>query len=203
MKKIFGNKEIFAIGYKFFDEVSTEGSIYVWVDGKDLCSFEVDGDICGHIGNLYHIPEWFCDQKEYVFGYDPYPLPVEGKNYLELDENAHQYENSDELEEDVWYRASKRWDLNHTWFWCRDGAIFPCVFFWRCSVTQIELAWDNVFWQEKGINFLEKRGVARVPYESFKKTLLEFIFEILDDVEVRVVNKKPVQSWRKMLSLEA
>lgn len=201
MSNIFGTKEKFAISYMFEDKQETWGSIQIWVNGENLCLFKDDKQIYEHGGDLYYIPEWFCTKIEYILGYDAYPLPIKGDSLLEIESIANTYKNDNFMEEDLWYGAMNRWILNHCWLSSRDGSVFPSISFWRFDETNIDISWDNRFWQEHGVIFCSETGTAKIPYDDFKTILLEFLYTIIEDLMLRVPNKDIIYGWKKTLLL--
>ncbi len=197
MLKLFGQKDIFAIGYRFFEEDDVDGTIQLWVNNQELCLFKVGGEnkAEGHEGSLYYILEWFCDKIEYVLGYDSYPLPVQGDTALDLLNKSNEYEDDDELEEDMWHCVKIRWMQNHSWFSGRDGAIFPDVSFWRCDKNTMEISWNNVFWREHDILFCAEYGSAKIEYYYFRKILLAFMTSCLEDIKPRLKNLEPIKFY--------
>ncbi len=204
MSKIFGNKEYFALEYNLpyfnlgYDISSIIGILKLWVNGIDLCLFEKDNKNYGYEWTIYYIVEWLCEKQQYILGYDPFPLPVKGDNVLELIYNANTYNNDDKCEFDLWYFAKSRWIFNHCWFSSRDGGIIPSVYFRRNSKI-IEISWDNIFWEEYGINFCSKKGVYYLPYFEFRKVIHEFLNSIITDLEGMVQTEKLANLKNKLL----
>lgn len=203
--KIFGEKQHFAIEYGFeSDEFekgepdSTYGSIRLWINGKDICSYRADGEDYQQEGNLYHLIEWFCEKMEYILGYDPFPLPVEGENTLELLENADKrYDTIDTLEEELWFEAKSRWIFNHCWFPVRDG-ILPCVHFRRLE-NAVEISWDNLFWEEYDIAFHSGKGGYLAALQDFTEIYRKFLLSAVSELEQRLgeckSSIKRVRDW--------
>ncbi len=199
MYKIFGNKDNFAIEYKLDSsfENSTYAYIRVWIEGIDICEYNQNQKCeC----DLYPILEWFCEKIEFILGYDAFPLPIEGNTSLELIEKADKYEDDNMLEFDLWYAAKSRWVFNHCWFSVRDGAVLPSVYFRRIK-ENIEISWDNIFWERNNIIFNSKRGIYLVKFEIFISILKEFLFSAIKDLENKIDNKEGINIMKKQLMI--
>lgn len=201
--KICGDKNEFAIEYSFENEMCiyesedyTYGYIKIWVNGRDLCSYNGK---CQQEGNIYFLIEWFCEKMEYILGYDPFPLPVKGETTIELLENANKKYDSiddiDSLEADLWFEAKSRWIFNHCWFSVRDG-ILPCMYFRRVEEA-VEISWDNLFWEESGIIFNFRKGVYIISLDIFTKVFCEFLVSSVGDIE-QIIGEEGIKHMRKV-----
>ncbi|EAG3548937.1 DUF5984 family protein [Listeria monocytogenes] len=177
MKK--DNLSSISIDYKFnTDKELGEGDLEFYINGKNLCSYKKDGNLKSYSWNLFCVVTWMCENIEYIIGYDPFPLPVKGDTSLELISEADQYESEDIIEEYLWNSAKSTWIFKHNWFSYREGSILPQVYFRRVG-NDIEICWDNDFWQESGIEFQMTKGSVRIEKDNFVKTITEFIRSFL------------------------
>ena len=208
MYNLFGDKEKLAIEYEFLPNPNLEsrllsdtwGIFKFWINGVEICQYMQEELICDYNWNLYYIVEWFCEKLEYIMGYDPFPLPVNGNNVLELIENADNFESNDNCEIDLWYGAKSRWIFNHCWFSNRDGSILPCVYFRRIEKT-IEISWDNAFWMSEGKFFLTQNGVFYISYLLFKQIVFDFLNSIIAELELKIIDKNIIKKWKNFLSI--
>lgn len=208
MSKLFGDKRNFALEYKFLPNPYEEGGVYgdswgmlkFWIKGVDICLYQQDNSIRYYEWNLYFVIEWLCEKLEYILGYDPFPLPVEGDNVLELMLNADEYDNDDSCEFDLWYGAKSRWVFNHCWFSNRDGSILPCIYFRRLE-KKVEISWDNKFWEKEGIMFLSAKDSYNLSYVEFKQVLSEFLNSIIVEMEQQLDYKKDLKDLKKSLEI--
>ena len=153
------------------------GHFSMWVNGCNLCSYN---EHLNYEGDLYYLIDWFCEKLPYIIGYDNFPLPVKGDNTLELIENANKFKSEIDLEIDLWFEAKSRWIFNHGWFSARGGAVLPYVYF-RRKGNLIEISWNNLYWQNAGIDFKTKVGVQEIEVEIFIEILKEFLIEIINN----------------------
>lgn len=199
MHSIFGNKNNFAIECELdsSSEDSTYGYIHIWINGIDICGYNQNQKCeC----NIYSIMEWFCDKIEFILGYDVFPLPIEGNTALELIEKADKYEDDNMLEFDLWYAAKSRWVFNHCWFAARDGAVLPSIYFRRIE-ENIEISWDNTFWESNNIIFNSRKDVYLIESKMFVKILTEFLFSGVKHLEKKVGNKEGIDIMKKQLMI--
>lgn len=208
MSAVFGNKKTFALEYAFSSPVCADdngtdenwGTLKVWINNKDIGHYRCNDEDYDCECNLYELAEWLCEKIEYIAGYDPYPLPVEGDTLAEMIKNTDRYENEDDSENDLWYDAKSRWIFNHCWFSCRDGAVLPCVYFRRIR-EKIEISWDNRFWKENGIIFTSEEGTYCLNIFEFKKIIKAFLSSVIDDTEQNTENKKQVNKLKAYLDI--
>lgn len=189
----FGNPDKFEVQYAFLPNPFHENGILgeSWgvfkliVEGQDLCQFTIDDKKTDYFWNLLYIVEWLCENLQFVLGYDPFPLPVEGANTLELIENADEFESDEEDDMYLWYQAKMAWLFKHSWYCNRGGSYLTSVYFRRVK-DDIEISWDNDFYKEKEIIFTYPRGVTVIPKAEFKDTIFKFLNDILSRLEEKV-----------------
>ena len=201
MSKIFGTVDKFGFEYELLKNTHEKigvlkeswGMFRLWVDGVNICKYTHDGTINEYEWNLIYLIEWLCENLEYILGYDPYPLPVEGSTTLELLEKCDEFETEEDDEMYLWYRANGSWLFRHNWFNNRDGSTLSSVNFRRIG-SIIEISWDNEFWKEHGVEFDSMVGVFKVSIDNFKSAILGFLKEILEElsnlIEAGLVNDR-------------
>ena len=135
MKNNFGNPNKFAMQYTFLPNPHNEkgilgeswGMFKLMVEGNDICQYSIDNKTTNYNWNLLYIVEWLCENLYYLLGYDPFPLPVQGENALELIENADEYESDEDNDMYLWYQAKSSWLFKHSWFCNRGGSFLADV----------------------------------------------------------------------------
>ncbi|MBU2703799.1 hypothetical protein Ga0466249_004949 [Sporomusaceae bacterium BoRhaA] len=210
---IFGDVDKFAIEYQFIpspyeeDKVLKQswGIFRLWVMGQDVCEYTAKGVLGKYEWNLIYIVEWLCNNLEYVLGYDPFPLPVNGKNSLELIRESDKFESEEDDEFYLWYQAKSSWIFRHSWFSNRAGSILASVYFRRVE-ENIELAWDNGFWEESQVYFSKPKGVYNVSKGDFKDAIFSFLTHTLDQLETTLggnaqIDGQSMVELRKKLNL--
>jgi len=166
--KTIGYKSNFAFEYELFpiekeDEKLWErlqGRFAVYVKNKNICRYSFDGKEFDFNGVIFYIADWLCENLFNILGYDPYPMPVEGENLLELINAANKFETDDDTEEYLWYSSERNWIFRHSWRAVSESVI-PSVFFRRMK-NFIEISWDNKFWKEKNVFFMFETGVELI-----------------------------------------
>ncbi len=188
--RIIGNKNDFAIEYELFPiEKESEklwdqlqGTMAVYVKNKNICRYSLNGEEFDFNGVLFHVIDWLCENLSNVLGYDPYPMPVDGENLLELINSANEFETDDEIEEYLWYSSERNWIFRHSWRAVSESVISSTFF--RRNRDAIEISWDNRFWKEKNIVFLFLTGSELVELETFRIIMLEFLIDLFNNIEL-------------------
>jgi len=187
---IYGDKNIFAIQYEFEENPfhenglidETWGSFKLFVHGKDLCQYERENIVMTFQWNLLYIVEWFSENLKYILSDKPFPLPVEGKNSLELIDNCLLFDSDNDDEFDAWFDKKQEWEFQHSWFSSRGGSFLPDVFFRRVN-GNIEVAWNNEStYSSEGIIFIHSNGIEYISIEMFNHTVKCFIENFLDNL---------------------
>jgi hypothetical protein len=187
---IFGEKEKVAIEYQLIPSPYQEekllnkswGIFSLWIKGQDICEYVTKDCKKKYEWNLIYIVEWLCNNLEFIFGYDPYPLPVQGKNVLELIQESNKFECDEDDEFYLWYQAKSSWTFRHSWFSNRAGSILADVFFRRID-NNIEITWDNNFFEDNQIYFVNPMGTYVISKEEFKNIVFKFLNDILINME--------------------
>lgn len=197
--KRYGDKSTFAIEYEFMPDEGNSfcGQLSLWAGGKNLCRYDKAHAYCG---DLFYIVDWFCDKIDYIFGFDAFPLPVQGDTTLELLRNAGTFESEDELESDLWYSARNRWIFDHCWVSVMGGAPLPYVYF-RRNGHCVEVSWDNKPWMDHNITFESMDGAAMVPRGVFLNTLEGFLFDAIGDMEKRIGKCNALKDAKRKITI--
>ncbi|MBN7773729.1 hypothetical protein [Clostridium aminobutyricum] len=193
MDNNFGNPNKFAIQYTFLSNPHNEkgivgeswGVFKLLIEGKDICQYTIDNKNTDYNWNLIYILEWLCENMQYLIGYDPFPLPVQGESTLELIENADDFDSDEEDEIYLWYQAKSSWLFKHSWFCNRGGSFLSNVYF-RREQENVEISWNNDFYREKEIIFANPRGIRIIPKTEFKLVIFNFLNDILLKLEEKV-----------------
>lgn len=207
MTKI-GDKSTFAIEYDLFpiekeDETLWEqlqGTMAVYVNGKNITRYAINGEEFDFNGVLFYIVDWFCDNFFDIIGYDPYPMPVEGENLLELINSSNKFETDDDIQEYLWYSSECNWILRHSWRAISESVISNTFF--RRTEDMVEVSWDNHFWKEQNIEFISLVGTELIELETFRVVVLEFLFDLINSVKLnREEDAFIVKGWVSELRL--
>ena len=203
----------FRIDYELIQNPNNESGIFneswgklkVFLNGKDICKYQFSNCTYGYEGNLYFVIEWLCENLEFIIGYDPFPVPVEGNTSSELISSSNKFESEDEIETYLWYSAVQSWSFRHSWIVNRGGSILPNVYF-RRKKDDIEISLNNGFWKDSAIYFIEPDNEYLIPKNEFKKVILSFLFEIMDELKNKescnnVADTNKLSEWTKRLNL--
>lgn len=187
---IIGDKSSFAIEYSLFpiekeDEIlwqQLQGTMAVYVNGQNISRYVSNGEESNFIGVIFYIVDWLCENFSDIIGYDPYPMPVEGENLLELINSANKFETDDEIEEYLWYSSERNWIFRHSWRAVSETVISNTFF--RRTGDMIEVSWDNSFWREKNVEFISLVGTQLIELETFRVVVLDFLFDLLNSINI-------------------
>jgi hypothetical protein len=190
---IFGDKRKFAIEYQLKSCPYQEeeflkkswGIFNLWIEDQDICEYVSGDSTTQYEWNLIYIVEWLCNNLEYVLGYDPFPVPVQGQNALELIKESNKFECEDDNEIYLWHHAKNSWTFRHSWFSNRAGSIIADVYFRRVD-KDMEVSWDNRFFEEHQLYFTKPTGTYVVSKDVFRKVVFDFLNDILKTLETDV-----------------
>lgn len=196
---IFGDENIFSIEYDFVEDCNdTLGELCIYIDGYNICSYKSPNYVGNSIVNLYYIAEFFLEKTEYLIGYDPFPLPINGNNVIEILEIASNYSIDDENEFDLWHFAKSEWIFKHCLFTNRDGAILPNLFFLRKDDI-MEVSYNNIFWENEKIFFDKRVGTHNLDLKMFKNTLYYFLSSIITELNNKNCLNSKLNIWKNQL----
>ncbi len=181
MQYMIGDKNTFAIGYKFCNN-SHDTELAMYVDGKNILAFERDG--------IYMTTQWNLDELAlWLRGFldnlteDPYPVACEGEFAAQKDKKAREFDSDDDNIFDEYYDKLYEWDLRHRWHSASNGAILADVFF-QLVGANVEVSWDNrcfggnvVFQSEVGGFGVPKNQFVSI-VDSFLKAYAEHWYRI-------------------------
>lgn len=187
---LFGDKEKFAIEYQFIPSPYKEeellnkswGIFKLWIENQNICEYEINNYKKQYEWNLIYIVEWLCNNLEFILGYDPFPLPVKGQTTLQLIQESNKFECEEDDELYLWYQAKSSWTFRHSWFSNRAGSMLADVYFRRIE-TDVEISWDNNFFKDDQVYFTKPVGVYVISKNEFKNIVLEFLSDILSNME--------------------
>lgn len=188
--RTFGDRNTFAIQYEFvanpFNETSltgeTWGKFELFVHGIDVLRYKRVDSVTAYQWNLIYITEWFSENLKCILSNEPFPLPVEGQDSLELLDHCLLFESDNDDEFDAWFDTKQEWEFKHSWFSNRAGSFLPDVFFRRVN-GEIEIAWNNEStYSSEGISFINPIGIEYVPLGIFESTIKNFIEDFLDNL---------------------
>ena len=173
---IIGDKNIFAIGYSFFDD-TRETELSMYVEGRNLLEYIHEGEKFTTRWNLNDLVVWLSDFLKNMVD-DPFPYDVEGACIAEKDNNAREFDTEDLDAFDAYYEKLSNWNERHRWHPASSGAYLADVYFALIG-NDVEISWDNTD-AEDDIKFTSQKGFTRIPEEEFKIVLKQFIREYVD-----------------------
>ncbi|MCS5710525.1 hypothetical protein [Candidatus Berkiella aquae] len=207
---IFGDKNIFGIGYETYLEAYpddpeivgnpkvylTYGSMYFWVNGKNLFQFKGWGQEATYTADLTTIVEIFCQYLICYIKEDSFPIKSKSNTSIDIieetklvegpNDDISGYANIDWNQVDMEERdARDQWIENHGILRHRDGSFLPDLFM-RCINNQIEISWHNEFPYDvpNGELYFEyKKGVEYIDITLFKKVIVDFCLHLINRYE--------------------
>lgn len=197
----FGDKATFGIEYQTepemypddeeiinnIDEYKTYGSMYFWVNGRNLFLFKGFGPEATYTADLCIIIQAFCKNLICYLKDDTFPAKTKATtgvsmmNELKLVEGAGNYiEKYLALDWDkvdvALYDAINDWNRDHGLVRNRCGTFLPDIFIRRVE-SLIEISWSNDFsykTSEGELFFEYKQGAEYIDIAVFKKVMVEF-----------------------------
>ena len=178
---IFGNKKTFAIECHMLygDEFPEDwGSIYFWVNGKNLFAFKDNKPSDTYHWYIYMFSRWLCEGLPKIMAEDDFPIHINANNAFEFVDEVDNFLNrlnKDTEEYKILSNASFDWTNNHCFFISRGGSFAPIMYV-RASKKKIEIAWENKdIYPEEEVEFLNLEGVEYVSREDFFNASVEFL----------------------------
>ena len=170
-KFLIGDKNVFAISYRFFEK-ARETELEMYVDGKNILAFSRNGQQMTTRWNLDEIAEWL---RSFLKGtkQDPYPVETPGRFAAEKDIQAREYDTDHMAASDAYYDALDAWNLRHRWHTASAGAILADVYF-QLVGDAVEISWNNQE-ADDGVVFEEQIGGAKVPKAVFVRVVDDFL----------------------------
>ena len=198
--KEIADKNNFSFQYKLISKVhdgnlvnESQGVLKLWVNGTDICEYTFEGKLYEYEASLVYIIEWLCENVKYIIGYDPFPLPVDGKDINDIWEKVYTFEGN-ELEESLWFDANSEWLFRHTWMNVRGNSILSNICFRRIE-NYIEVSWDNTCYEKVEIYFSQKKGSFLINRLEFIEIIVDFFKKIIEDLRERSVNSPESLKW--------
>lgn len=171
LKKIKGDKDVFAIEYGFCDD-SHDTEIAMYVDGINILEYERNSELFTTRWNIDKLALWlrkFIDEM----AEDPYPVDCGGTFAAQKDDAAREFDSADDEVFETYYQRLYEWDLRHRWHVASSGAILADVYFQMVG-DNVEVSWDNRN-VEDGVTFKSLTGGAKISKEYFISTVDSFL----------------------------
>lgn len=223
--KQFGDKVEFGIDCAYYldeykddpdvlahpERYDTGGSIYFWVNGKNLFLYKGYGPEATYSFDLNVLVEFFCDKLHLLIKDDPFPEGIKSTTVFDMMEEIKLVEGPDN---DVTKYLDVDWDNidtdlnnkvilwgdNHGLYTNRDGSFLPDLFMRKVN-NQIEVSWLNDFAHrntEGEVYFEYEKGIEYVDLKLFKDTVIEFCLDFIN----RCHDKYPEQMNRYRENLQ-
>ena len=175
-KRLVGDKQQFAIEYAFLDD-SRDTEIAMYVEGKNILSFDRAGQSLTTRWNLDELAEWL---RQFLNEMDesPYPVDCAGEYAAQKDDAARDFDTDDEDAFEAYYEKLYEWNLHHRWHHACSGAILADVYFQPVGDC-VEISWNNNG-MEEGVTFQYLQGGARIRREVFCAVVDSFLKEYAD-----------------------
>ena len=168
---VIGDKNLFAIGYEFFDdERVTELSLYI--HGENILEFSSDGELFTTKWDLDELALWLREFIENMED-DPYPVSCDGEFAAMKDVEAREFDSDDDDEVDAYYSKLYEWDYRHRWHHASSGAVLADVYFQK-SGDFVEISWNNED-ADENVVFTYSLGGARIDLDMFRSTVDGFL----------------------------
>ncbi|MCG7410897.1 hypothetical protein MH117_26295 [Paenibacillus sp. ACRRX] len=177
----------------------TWGRFELFIHGGDICQYKRENSVNIYQWNLIYIVEWFSENLKYILNDELFPLPVEGRNALEILNNCMLFESDHDDEFDAWFDTKQEWEFKHSWFSNRAGSFLPDVFFRRVN-GELEIAWDNEStYSSEGVTFINPTGTVYLPLNIFESTIKNFIEDFLKHIFLNSKNRCDVEEFHKKI----
>jgi Zn-dependent peptidase ImmA (M78 family) len=193
---LYGDKKEFAIEFSFEKDpdgggfespeiTASWGQWALWTKGKNLCrhiSPNGKSGVCVERVSWYLLPliEWLCENWRPLFSEQKPPMPFRVSNAHAMGMEYTQrrfFGTLDYKADEKWFK----WRNCHALRSCRNGGLFPDVFF-RGHGENVEISWgaNPLPGTPDGFQFLEPGGVALSDRESVTTTCKNFMLGALD-----------------------
>jgi hypothetical protein len=162
------------------EESASWGSFALWVGGKNLCEHIEDEDVVAHV-HWYLLPllEWFAEKWDYLFHEQRLPNANKGPDsQSSLQRTQVPPAVLEENRACEWECRQYDWWERHCLLACREGGLFPDVFFRRWE-DRIEISWGRAvlpgspesyrFTNDEGFVRLLPENVAVPAYDVLSK----------------------------------
>ena len=184
---LFGDKKRFAFEYRFRNdpdngyaatllESVSWGEYRFWVRGWNMCQYHHRGAFHQETAwYLFPLFDWLVENWDPLFHEERFPLPCEKPNarvsYMDsLRRYLGDVDPAVEAKGEAWYG----WWQRHALRSCRQGGLFPDLFF-RRLVDFSEISWGNfpIEGVAEDFYFTVPQGMACFPVEQVVEPLLE------------------------------
>ena len=172
MSEIIGNKDVFAIGYSFFDD-SKSTEIYLFHNCKNILAYEKNNIVYTTRWNLDELVIWL---KKFVgeLSEDAYPVSnVEGIFASQKDNSARDFDIDDDSEFEAYYTKLYQWNLRHRWHTVNTGEVIADMYF-QLVGDKVEVSWNNKG-LEPDVKYLSVEGGFYVEKKLFVNVVNQFV----------------------------
>ena len=176
MKKLVGEKEIFAVEY-MFDENSHSTELSMFVGGVNILEYVRENKVLTACWDFDELAQWLRSFLDNLSN-DPYPAIVEGEFAAQKDDAARKFDSDDDNEFEEYYNKLYVWNQKHRWHSVSSGAILADVFFQQVD-EYVEVSWDNRG-LDNDVKFSSEMGGCRVPKKVFVEVTNEFLNDYAD-----------------------
>lgn len=169
------------------------GSIYFWVNKKNIFAFKGYGPEATYTFNVKILVEYFCENLQFILIDDPFPkqtiakYPAEMMDEVSLvelpDNDVHKYASVDwDNVDSELYDNIDEWNFKHGLIPNNDGSFFPEAYF-RKIADKIEISWSNIEpidTAQGELYFEYDKGAEYVDMRLFRDTVSQFCFDFLE-----------------------
>lgn len=197
---IFGDKSRFAFEYRFLPdpdggkaatrlESASWGAFRIWVRNKNLCQHYLRGTgLQETTWYLAPLLRWLAENWDPLFHEERFPLPCDKSTarMAYVDSFRRYLGDTDpavEAKGEAWFG----WWQRHALRSCRQGGVFPDIFF-RRLVDFTEISWGNFHLEGVGedLYFTVPQGAVNLPVEQVAKPLLEGMMAAVSQLTERM-----------------
>lgn len=176
------------IEFYFYPDISyIDYNLRLYIDGKNLCEFEVNGQKEEDFGDISYLADWFKYNWRNLINNDEFHLDIKEDTGVEMVKSA--YLIGDKEDKGI------EWIQKHSWKASGTKIVLPEIIF-RRKKDKIEISWDNNnLYTEYNVEFINKKGVAYIDIDEFKIEILKFI-KHLHEIKCKV-NRKLKKTFSK------
>ncbi|MBF0213981.1 MAG: ImmA/IrrE family metallo-endopeptidase [Magnetococcales bacterium] len=205
---LFGEKERFAFEFRFVDdpddgqaatylESASWGEFRFWVRGRNMCQHhhkeQIHQEIAWYLSPLLI---WLTENWDPLFHEERFPLPCNKPNarmgYLDsLRRYLGDFDPIIESKGEAWFG----WWQRHALRSCRQGGLFPDLFF-RRLIDFVEISWGNFPLEGVGEDFYftAPQGSVCLPVEQVVKPLLNGLETAISQLSNKISHDKELEA---------
>lgn len=170
---VVGQKELFAIGFTFFEE-TRDTELEIFIGGNNVLAYKKGDKRLTTRWCLDDIAFWLRDFIDNL-AEDDFPFECEGSNAAEKDAHAREFDSDDDEEFDLYYQKLYDWNQRHSWHSRSNGAILANLYF-QLIEGKVEVSWNNDA-SEEGVAFEFPIGSERIDRNVFVDIVNKFLYE--------------------------